>query len=173
MRFFCYATSGARPSSAFVLAIHACLGHHATTIYIFVWIWQITLDTLPLHAAITQPDGLLVSARAYQSINSIFLLQQTSTSRAYQPRNQPANRPNWSSWCFLGENRNLLMCQKVMERTHQTKHLGSFLEHCGWEIHEDAFGGTVHIQFMLCYADATFRLWKVSLLCYKWIAEFW
>uniref|UniRef100_A0A0A9AXM7 Uncharacterized protein n=1 Tax=Arundo donax TaxID=35708 RepID=A0A0A9AXM7_ARUDO len=38
---------------------------------------------------------------------------------------------NWASWCFLGENRNLLMCQKAMEHTRQTelrKHLGSFLE---------------------------------------------
>jgi len=33
----------------------------------------------------------LVSVRAYQSGNSVFLSQQTSTSRAYQPRNQPAN----------------------------------------------------------------------------------
>ena len=36
---------------------------------------------------------LLVSARAYQPANSVFLSQQTSTSRAYQPRNQPTNRP--------------------------------------------------------------------------------
>ena len=40
-----------------------------------------------------QPVRLLVSARAYQTANSIFLSQQTSTSRAHQPRNQPANRP--------------------------------------------------------------------------------
>ena len=39
-----------------------------------------------------QPVRLLVSARAYQPANSVFLSQQTSTSRAYQPRNQPANR---------------------------------------------------------------------------------
>ena len=34
----------------------------------------------------------LVSVRAYQSANSIFLSQQASTSQVYQPRNQPANR---------------------------------------------------------------------------------
>ena len=39
-----------------------------------------------------QPVRLLVSARAYQPANSVFLSQQTSTSRAYQPRNQPANK---------------------------------------------------------------------------------
>jgi len=47
VRFFCYATSGARPSSAFVLAIHACLGHHHPTGS------DRSLDTLPLHAATT------------------------------------------------------------------------------------------------------------------------
>ena len=40
-----------------------------------------------------QPVRLLVSVRAYQPANSAFLSQQTSISRAYQPRNQPANRP--------------------------------------------------------------------------------
>ena len=35
---------------------------------------------------------LLVSARAYQPANNIFLSQQTSISRTYQPRNPPANR---------------------------------------------------------------------------------
>ena len=39
-----------------------------------------------------QPVRLLVSARAYQPANSVFLSQQISTSRAYQPRNQLANR---------------------------------------------------------------------------------
>ena len=38
-----------------------------------------------------QPVRLLVSVRAYQPTNSVFPSQQTSTSRAYQPRNQPAN----------------------------------------------------------------------------------
>ena len=41
---------------------------------------------------VIHPVRLLVSARAYQPWYSIFLSQQTSTSRAYQPRNQPANR---------------------------------------------------------------------------------
>ena len=41
---------------------------------------------------VIQPVRLLVSARAYQSANSVFLSQQTSTSRTYQPRNQPTNR---------------------------------------------------------------------------------
>jgi len=47
-----------------------------------------------LHSITTQPVRLLVSAKAYQPANSVFLSQQTSTStsRAYQPRNQPANR---------------------------------------------------------------------------------
>jgi len=44
-------------------------------------------------AIVNQLVRLLVSVSAYQSGNSIFLSQQTSTSRAYQPRNQPANRP--------------------------------------------------------------------------------
>ena len=34
---------------------------------------------------------LLVLARAYQPVNNIFLSQQTSTSRTYQPRDQSAN----------------------------------------------------------------------------------
>jgi len=41
---------------------------------------------------VTQLVRLLVSVRTYESANSIFLSQQTSTSRAYQPRNKPANR---------------------------------------------------------------------------------
>ena len=45
-----------------------------------------------------QPVRLLVSARAYQAANSVFLSQRASTSRAYQPRNQPANRPMVSIW---------------------------------------------------------------------------
>jgi len=36
--------------------------------------------------------SLVVSAKAYQPWYSIFLSQQTSTSQAYQPRNQPASR---------------------------------------------------------------------------------
>jgi len=32
-----------------------------------------------------QPVRLLVSAKAYQPANSVFLSQQTSTSQAYQP----------------------------------------------------------------------------------------
>jgi len=35
---------------------------------------------------------LLVSVRAYQSANSVFLSQEISTSQTYQPKNQPANR---------------------------------------------------------------------------------
>ena len=35
---------------------------------------------------------LLVSARAYQPANNIFLSQQTSISRTYQSRNQPAKK---------------------------------------------------------------------------------
>ena len=38
-----------------------------------------------------KPIRLLVSARAYQSANSAFLSQQSSTSRAYQPRIQPVH----------------------------------------------------------------------------------
>ena len=38
-----------------------------------------------------QPVRLLVLARAYQPRYSVFLSQQTSTSRTYQPRNQLAN----------------------------------------------------------------------------------
>jgi len=34
---------------------------------------------------------LLVSARAYQPVNSIFLSQQISISRVYQSRNRPTN----------------------------------------------------------------------------------
>lgn len=46
-----------------------------------------------------------------------------------------------------------------MERTHQTKHLGSF-----WSIvDEKSMRMLLEVQFMLCYADATFGLWKVSL----------
>ena len=45
-----------------------------------------------------QPVRLLVSAKAYQLANSIFLSQQTSTSRTYQPRNQPANRLVARKW---------------------------------------------------------------------------
>jgi len=41
---------------------------------------------------LSEPVRLLVSARAYQPANSVFLSQQTSTSRAYQPKNQLANR---------------------------------------------------------------------------------
>ena len=55
-----------------------------------------------------QPVRSLVSARAYQPANSVFLSQQTSTSRAYQPRNQPTNKPiiwnksgNHHGWPFL------------------------------------------------------------------------
>jgi len=40
-----------------------------------------------------QPVRWLVSVRTYQPANSAFLSQQTSISQAYQPRNQPANRP--------------------------------------------------------------------------------
>jgi len=40
-----------------------------------------------------QSVRLLISVRAYQPANSIFLSQQTSISRTYQSRNQPANRP--------------------------------------------------------------------------------
>ena len=43
---------------------------------------------------VNQPVRLLVSVRTYQAANSVFLSQQTSTSQAYQPRNQPANKPN-------------------------------------------------------------------------------
>ena len=34
----------------------------------------------------------LVSARAYQPANNVFLSQQTSTNRTYQSRNQLTNR---------------------------------------------------------------------------------
>jgi len=44
--------------------------------------------------AINQPVRLLVSAVAYQPWYNIFLSQQTSTSQAYQPKNQPANGNN-------------------------------------------------------------------------------
>ena len=44
------------------------------------------------HIPDNQHVRLLVSARAYQLANNVFLSQQTSTSRAYQPRNQQANR---------------------------------------------------------------------------------
>jgi len=40
----------------------------------------------------------LVSVRVYQLANSVFLLQQISISRAYQPRNQPANMPYIIYW---------------------------------------------------------------------------
>ena len=45
-----------------------------------------------------QPVRLLVSARAYQPANSVFLSQQTSISRVYQPRNQPANMPKVNTY---------------------------------------------------------------------------
>ena len=48
---------------------------------------RIDLDNL----RVSQPVRLLVSARAYQPANSVFLSQQNSTSRAYQPKNQSAN----------------------------------------------------------------------------------
>jgi len=35
---------------------------------------------------------------AYLTVNSVFLSQQTSTSRAYQPRNQPTNRLKENKW---------------------------------------------------------------------------
>jgi len=38
---------------------------------------------------VNQPVRLMVSAKAYQPANSVFLSQQTSTSWAYHPRNQP------------------------------------------------------------------------------------
>ena len=50
---------------------------------------------------VNQPVRLLVSVRTYQAANSVFLSQQTSTSQAYQPRNQPANGPNKISQTFL------------------------------------------------------------------------
>jgi len=39
------------------------------------------------YKTVYQPVRLLVSARAYQPVNSIFLSQQNSTSQTYQPRN--------------------------------------------------------------------------------------
>ncbi|CAD6334283.1 unnamed protein product [Miscanthus lutarioriparius] len=47
-----------------------------------------------------QPVHLLVSARVYQSVNSVFLLRRINISWAYQPKNQPANvLPNNASSC--------------------------------------------------------------------------
>ena len=46
------------------------------------------------YKTVYQPVRLLISARAYQPVNIVFLSRQTSISRAYQPRNQPANRLN-------------------------------------------------------------------------------
>ena len=43
--------------------------------------------------SLIQPVRLLVLIRAYQAANNIFLSYQTSTSQAYQPRSQPADRP--------------------------------------------------------------------------------
>ena len=42
----------------------------------------------------------LAATRVYQSANGIFLSQQTSISRTYQPRNQPANRLEDGSLIF-------------------------------------------------------------------------
>jgi len=43
------------------------------------------------YKTVYQHVRLLISARAYQLTNSVFLSQRSSTSRAYQSRNQPAN----------------------------------------------------------------------------------
>ena len=54
---------------------------------------QLTFCFFPANTCriLNQYVRLLVLARTYQSVNSVFLSQQTSTSRAYQSRNQPAN----------------------------------------------------------------------------------
>ena len=60
--------------------------------------YQLVSNTVCSGACLhNQPVRSLVSARAYQPANSIFLSQQISTSRAYQFRNQPANKLNIST----------------------------------------------------------------------------
>ena len=68
---------------------------------------------------------LLVSVRAYQAVNSVFLSQQISTSRVYQSRNQRTGR-------FSHEKNEQISSPIIANRFHQIiTALESFLIYYG------------------------------------------
>ena len=75
-------------------------GPKTHTYYIIISLFPMqAMAIIEAQVAHIQSVRLLISVRAYQPANSIFLSQQTSTSRTYQSINQPANKPNiFSSW---------------------------------------------------------------------------
>ena len=69
-------------------------GPKTHTYYIIISLFPMqAMAIIEAQVAHIQSVRLLISVRAYQPANSIFLSQQTSISRTYQSRNQPANRP--------------------------------------------------------------------------------
>ena len=76
--------------------------------------------------SIIQLIRLLVSARTYQPANSVFLSQQTSTSRAYQPRNQPANRLIVWSWKTRARHKPLRFFLHTRNNTFSTTCIGEW-----------------------------------------------
>jgi len=74
--------------------------------YKITWLIHVSLlvFTNKIHRLIhNQLVRLLVSARTYQPANSIFLSQQTSTSRPYQSRNQPNRLNVYSDFCLINQ----------------------------------------------------------------------